>query len=93
MTQAEKYLLIGSLSNDLYRVASLVGRGSYPSAERFFREAKKWSLQLKQAKLKKHIKKIIVEINTDDQGVSSQAKAEKLLMYSVLLQNYALHLK
>jgi hypothetical protein len=88
----EKKLLIGSLSSDLYRVANLVGRDSYPAANRFFQEAQKWSLQLSDAKVKKHIKKIISDINSDSQGVNSIEKAEKLLMYSVLLQNYSLHL-
>jgi hypothetical protein len=88
----ETKLLIGSLSSDLYRVANLVGRNSYSSANRFFQEAQKWSLQLSHTKVKKHIKKIISDINSDTQGVNSVEKAEKLLMYGILLQNYSLHL-
>ncbi len=85
-------LLIGSLSSDLYRVVSLVARNSYTGANRFFLEAQKWSIQLTDKKVKKHIHKIIQEISSDTEGVHSIEKAEKMLMYSVLLQNYALHM-
>ncbi len=87
----ETKLLIGSLSSDLYRIANFAGRGSYPAANRFFQEAKKWSAELAHTNTKAHIQKIIIDINTDTSGVDSLEKAEKFLMYSVLLQNYALH--
>jgi hypothetical protein len=89
MTQTQ--LLIGSLSSDLYRVANMVGKGSFAAADRFFLEAKKWSSQLSGARVKNHISKIIFNINEDTSKELTLEKAEKLLMYSVLLQNYVLH--
>ncbi len=93
MTDQDKRLLLGSLSNDLYRVANLSYRGSIKAAERFFVESKRWSSDLTTASLKSHIKKIIEEVNSFPQAnVSSPETAEKFLMYSILLQNYSLHL-
>ncbi len=85
-------MLIGSLSSDLYRVASLIGRGSNTGASRFFIEAQKWSLQLSNVEAKKHVKNIIEDINSDTQLDHTLEQAEKFLMYSVLLQNYSLHI-
>jgi len=82
-------MLIGSLSNDLLRVASLTQRGSDKAAQKFLLESKKWSRNLANKNLKNYIKKIILEINSDDQTISIE-KAEKYLMFSVLLQNYSL---
>jgi len=85
-----KKMLIGSLSNDLMRVASLTQRGSDQAAERFFVEAKKWAKQLSKYKCKRYILKIILDIQSET--TLSLEKAEKFLMYGVLLQNYSLHL-
>ncbi len=86
----ETNLLIGSLSNDLMRVASLIQRGSHVGAEKFYEQAQRWASQLGTLELKQYIQKIITELNTTTQ-VLNLATAEKLLMYSVLLQNYSLH--
>lgn len=82
-------MLIGSLSNDLYRVANLVGRGSQKAANRFWKESKRWSLELSSKNLKGYIKDIILDLNSDNDSDVSQDKAEKLLMYGTLLQNYS----
>lgn len=87
----EKKLLIGSLSNDLLRVATLVQRGSVQAARRFLQEAKKWSEQLSEYAFKEYIMKIIHEVKTEDK--LSMKQAEKYLMYSILLQNYSLKIK
>ena len=89
MTDEE--ILIGSLSNDLYRVANLFGRGSEKAANRFWQESKRWSGKLLSHDSKKYIHNIILDLESDQKTKLSQAKAEKLLMYSVLLQNYVLH--
>jgi len=86
-------MLIGSLSNDLYRVASLTGRGSQKAADRFWRESKRWTAELSRQPLKGYIKNIILDIDSDNDLSVSKEKAEKLLMYGVLLQNHSLHLK
>ena len=85
-------LLIGSLSNDLYRVANLLHRGSNQGADRFFLESKKWCDGLSKVKLKTYIKSIINDIVGQTKLDHSLNTAEKYLMYSVLLQNYSLHL-
>lgn len=89
----DKKMLIGSLSNDLYRVASLTHRGSIQAAMRFLLEAKKWSSELADHDFEKYIEDIISNLNSNNKIVLNDELAEKLLMYSVLLQNYALHLK
>lgn len=85
-------LLIGSLSNDLYRVASLAQRGSTQAAGRFLIESQKWVADLSDKKTKKYIKKIIDDLKKEPSQPITPEKAEKYLMYSILLQNYALHI-
>lgn len=85
-------LLIGSLSNDLYRVANLMHEGSNINAERFLQEASRWIKKLEKKQVKNYIRKILTELNTMP-GEFSDELAEKYLMYSVLLQNYSLHIK
>jgi len=89
----ETKMLIGSLSNDLFRVASLSQRGSYQAAEKFLTEALRWAKQLSQAQLKPYIKKIIADLSSQNHDLHSLAKSEQFLTYSILLQNYALHLE
>lgn len=85
-------ILIGSLSNDLLRVANMVVRGSDKGAMRFFIEAQKWNTELKNHKLKPYIQKIIADVdNEKNENILDMAKAEKYLMYSILLQNYSVH--
>jgi hypothetical protein len=86
-------LLIGSLSNDLYRVATLSHRGSLAGATSFFKEAQRWCVELKRHELKPYIQAIVTEITHTPNSTFSAAQAEQLLMYSVLLQNYSLHLE
>jgi len=83
-------LLIGSLSNDLLRLATFTHNGS-PSAKRFLTEAKRWAAPLQTADLPPYIAKIVEDIILAPTDLPSLAEAEKYLMYSVLLQNYALH--
>lgn len=82
-------LLVGSLSNDLFRISSLEQRGSKAAAHRFLVEAKRWSVPLEQSVQKKYIQRIAHEVTiTEELGIE---KAETFLMYGILLQNYALH--
>jgi len=87
-------LLIGSLSNDLYRVACLTQRGSVKGAEKFWIQSGRWVKDLESAQVKPYIKKIILDIK-QQLGINSLnlEMAEKYLMYSILLQNYALRYK
>lgn len=83
--------LVGSLSNDLLRVATLTQRGSQQGAVRFFREAQRWSTPLKNQDVAPYIQAIAATVSSDDPQLIDMEKAEQYLMYSVLLQNYALH--
>ena len=87
-------LLIGSLSNDLYRAACLTQRGSLKAAEQFLQHSQRWIKELKHKKVKKYIKTILVSLS--DKPTKKQLdmeQAEEYLMYSILLQNYALYLE
>lgn len=85
-------LLIGSLSNDLYRVATLSYRGS-SAAPRFFEESKRWTKELGNHEVRPYIRKILSDVNSPKYSLDSlKDHAETFLMYSILLQNYALHM-
>ena len=88
----DRQMYIGSLSNDLFRIASLVHRGSHHAASRFLKEAKRWSVPLLQEDVKHYIRQIARDVS-DAAEVEriSLADAERYLMYGVLLQNYVLH--
>ena len=85
-------LLIGSLSNDLYRAACLIQRGSLKGAKIFLTEARRWVQELDKAKVKPYIGKIIADLEASPTKLDMN-HAERYIMYSTLLQNYALHLK
>jgi len=83
-------ILIGSLSNDLFRVANCTVNGSTRNAFRFMQEAKRWSVPLQKQKVAKHIKKIAQEVSTFTGDKVTLEQAEQYLMHGILLQNYAL---
>jgi hypothetical protein len=83
-------LLVGSLSNDLFRVASLAQRGSTDAAQRFMKEARRWATPLQSHAVPGYISNIAKKVSTQD-GEITMEKAERYLMYGVLLQNYCLH--
>ena len=84
-------MLVGSLSNDLFRVASLTKRGSNKAASRFFKEAIRWAEPLQKSDVADYIVSIASDVCFEKDTNVSMEKAEKYLMYGVLLQNYALH--
>ena len=86
----ENKLLIGSLSNDLVRVANLSYRGSRGGAQKFWEQAKRWIVELKNQKNKTYIEKIISDLEQINFDANNLAQAEKNLMYGVLLANYSL---
>lgn len=93
-TSEETKLLIGSLSNDLYRVACLIQRGSVKGAEKFWIQAGRWVKELDDANLKPYIRKIILDIKARLNSNSfSLETAERDLVYSILLQNYGMRYK
>lgn len=86
----DSLLLIGSLSNDLLRLATFTHNGS-PAARRFLTEAKRWALPLLTTNLPPHIMQIAKDISAAPSTRPTLKEAERYLMYAVLLQNYALH--
>jgi len=83
--------LVGSLSNDLFRVASLTQRGSKKASERFSRESKRWAKPLLEKDIPVYLKKIVTDVTEFDDPINLE-RAEKLLMYAILLQNYSVSL-
>lgn len=84
-------LLAGSLSNDLFRVATLTQRGSIRAAHRFFVEAQRWAQELAVTAPQPYIQKIAADVSASSLDDLTEAVAERYLMYGVLLQNYCLH--
>ena len=80
--------LIGSLSNDLFRVATLSQRGSIRAAQRFLLEAKRWARVLKDREVAPYIMHIADDVSSRDAKDTSLESAERYLMYGILLQNY-----
>ncbi len=86
-------MLIGSLSNDLSRVANMMYKKS-PSAEIFFHEMFRWIKQLDSSSVKPYIQTILNDIKSHEKMPQySEERAETYLMYSILLQNYSLHIQ
>jgi len=88
---SETILLLGSLSNDLFRVASLTQRGSKRASERFAKESKRWATPLLDKDIPEYLKKIVSDV-AQSSNVVDLERAERFLMYGVLLQNYSLSL-
>jgi len=87
----ETIQLIGALSNDLFRVATLAQRGSNDSAIRFMQEAQRWSDSLQNKNLPTYITQIVTDVASREPTDISLESAERYLMYGVQLQNFALH--
>ena len=88
---SEIQTLVGSLSNDLFRISSLTHRGSKKASAIFVQESKRWSVPLQNHQVPDYIKNIARDVSGASNEVSME-QAEKYLMYAVLLQNYSLSL-
>lgn len=84
-------LLAGSLSNDLFRIASLKQRGADIAALRFLTEAKRWTIPLQNKMVAKYIQDIAADVASASSRTISMPQAELYLMYGILLQNFSLH--
>lgn len=86
-------MLIGSLSNDLLRTATMI-HGKSPTAKVFFREIFRWVHALDKASVKPYIQTILKTLESHEGNPQyTDDRAETYLMYSILLQNYSLHMK
>ena len=82
-------IIIGSLAMDLKRVALGLHRGSFNMANRFKEEALKRESELENQQLDSYLKKLLER--TKHILLSQKAdRAEDVLMYSILFQNFAL---
>lgn len=89
----ETKMLIGSLSNDLSRVANMMYRKS-SSAEIFFHEMFRWIKALENTSVKPYIQTILRDLKSHELHPKyTEERAETYLMYSILLQNYSLHME
>lgn len=57
-------LLVGSLSNDLLRVANSVQRGSNATASRFLQEAGRWAIPLQTRPVAEYIRNIAQAVSS-----------------------------
>ncbi len=82
-------IIIESLAMDLKRVALGLHRGSFNMANRFKEEALKRESELENQHLDNYLKKLLEKTK---QILLSQKtdRAEDVLMYSILFQNFAL---
>ncbi len=82
-------LIIESLAMDLKRVALGLHRGSFAMADRFKDEALKRGSELENQQLDNYLKNILMR--TKQILISQKTdRAEDVLMYSTLFQNFAL---
>ncbi len=89
MPSKNNILTLGALSNDLYRVAILLNRGSQTGAERFRTESDKRLSEIQTDGLKPYLKKIISQVKSMNRHPDLDPYlADDYLMYSIQLQNY-----
>lgn len=82
-------IIIESLAMDLKRVALGLHRGSLSMAERFKEEVLKRESELHDQQIDSYLKKLLKK--TRQVMLSQKAdKAEDILMYSILFQNFVL---
>jgi hypothetical protein len=74
--------IIGALAMDLKRVAMAKYDGSEKVAERFWQEVIKRKTEVLKTELPNYLKNLYVQIENNNDK-------DNLLMYSVVLQNYA----
>ena len=74
--------IIGALAMDLKRVAMAKYNGSEKVADRFWQEVIKRKTEVLKTELPNYLKNLYVQIENNNDK-------DNLLMYSVVLQNYA----
>lgn len=81
-------IILSSMAMDIKRVALGYYRGSNKMADRFLQEALKRKNELDQKTIQPYLSKIFYEIEKSLSEKSNLKKAERLLMYGTLVQNY-----
>lgn len=85
----QTFISLSSLALDLKRISLGIYRGSKLTVSRFEREALERSSEIKTHEVDPYIKKILDHLPSTLEDKNSEKKAEALLTYSILLQNYA----
>lgn len=85
----QTFISLSSLALDLKRTALGIYQRSELVATRFQREALERRLEIKPHEVDPYIKKILDNLPSALEDKNSEKKAEALLTYSILLQNYA----
>ena len=83
-------IILESLASDLKRVALGLGRGSNQMAERFYKETLKRKNEVDKKHIPKYIRDILNNLQSTFKNTNQLKKAEDMLMYSTLVQNYVL---
>lgn len=83
-------LILESLASDLKHVAIGLHRGSYRMAERFSEEALKRASEVDKKSTPRYVLKILNNLPSLLGDTDQSRKAEDLLMFSTLVQNYVL---
>lgn len=81
-------LILGALAMDLQRIANGYHRGSNKMATRFVLETKRWQQEIDRSKLPQYIIDILDRLNPLFKSDDLQLIADRVLMYSTLLQNF-----
>lgn len=81
---------LSSLAMDLKRIALAYHRGSDKTATRFIVEAKRWAKSVDTKSAPHYIATLLTNLDTTLDNTDKNRAAEDSLMYSTLLQNYAL---
>ncbi len=87
----EQQVLLGSLSQDLFRIANFIQTGSEKSAQRFWQEAIRWVEDLKKNKKPAYLDRVLDRISEIELNPSSIEQGEEILTYGVITQSLAIH--
>jgi hypothetical protein len=79
-------VLLGAISNDLFRIANYTHKNSINNALIFANEANKSIEKVKDHNYPQYLKSILIELNEFKD--IKQELADKYLMSGILLQNY-----
>ncbi len=81
---------LGSMALDLNRAAIGINRGSSKMAERFFQEALERKKEIKPTVVPTYIRQVLDKVRPDQN--LDQNCAERLMVYSILLENFAVRM-
>lgn len=81
-------VVLAALASDLKRVSLGLQRKSFKMADRFCEEALKRKTEVSTGGLHAYIRKVLYRMELSLKSKDMERKAEDVLMYSTLIQNY-----